>query len=463
MDLAVSESRKYISELLTYKMSSSGFTISHIKKTHRKQILPDALQIQHKEEPVWHTRAEILEYVAKELKMDSKYWGPKRETSDFYNIVDQEIAKLRKKHIIENWNHKSRTGIFRIASSYHILKKPTMSTNENTNTTQTTETNDLKTVFVSILAKGKKDNTYKFALARALIEYCRDTQYSDSYDIPYTYFAQKFLEYYWHQECKYKIRQSFKTESTPKVIQAIRQIFKDRTYVSFNHVSEKEKQQGIEQILKTVFGHARLKTSLVIPRFQNISKGNSTISQNIFYEYDDNCKILRLKPNAFNFFKRNHSILSMAINFEWSKFLERINGQLPKLVAKIEQDELCRKSLTKYRKIYQEYTSECFYCKNSLEEKHTHVDHFIPWNYIRDDQMWNLVLACNHCNCKKGASLPQEYFQNKLVKRNDEYGNQITTLEHSLNTIDTRWGWKKEIQNQYKICKEYGFGTIKLP
>ena len=130
----------------------------------------------------------------------------------------------------------------------------------------------------------------------------------------------------------------------------------------------------------------KLKTSIVIPQFQNIPKGRGSTSKEIFYEYDDDSKILRLKPEAFDFFKSNHKILSMAVLSEWAKFLEKINKSLPNLVAKIEQDEFRRKSLGKYRKIYLNHTCHCFYCGDRLESGYIEVDHFLPWSYIFEDQ-----------------------------------------------------------------------------
>ncbi len=411
------------------------------------------------------------------MKISDNYCGPRRRSNDFYNMIDQELAKLRKKSVIVFWAYGQSTGVLRLVNKEYVGVSHTMSWEGGTNSTPTPQVDadehadkhanehHMMKTFISILTRGKNANTYKFALAKALIEYCRDTPSAttSACDIPYKYLADKFLQYYWYQECRYKIKQDFSTNSAPYTIQAIRSVFGEGSYGNFEDVSDEKKSEGRDLILKKVFGHARSKTSIVVPRFQNITVGNKSILKKVFYEYDDDAKIIRLKPEAFDFFKANHRILSMAILSEWAKFLEKINKSLPMLVAKIEQDELHRDSLVKYRKMYLAHTRHCFYCMDRLDNNDIHVDHFLPWSYIFEDQPWNLVLACSRCNLKKSASLPQEAFQHDLVHRNNKYRINIRELDTSLRIIDTKLGWKKEIFNHYSTCKDYGFSVIRMP
>ena len=100
-------------------------------------------------------------------------------------------------------------------------------------------TDDLAYIFNSILTKGKKDNTYKFALARFLVDYAYaldDTYMRIKVDngeeetIEFETIAKAFLRYYWHQICKYKIRQNYNTEKLPLIVQIIQNIF-GREYI----------------------------------------------------------------------------------------------------------------------------------------------------------------------------------------------------------------------------------------
>lgn len=467
--MSLNSRRQHISQLLQFAMGSAGRTIDELEGGSKRSAPEDPLQQRYRNQSVWHKRGDLILYVADKMRLSRKYWGPERTSPDFYNIVDQEIAKLRKKEIIAEWNRPKKMGILRLASVDAVIKQqPAMILSDAASRPvlgQEPNQNDLKTTFVSILTRGRKDNTYKFALARALLEYCRDTPYSSNgaLKIPYEYLAEKFLEYYWNQECRFKIRQDFKTKSTPKVIQAIRKVFSDATPEDFRRVSEDKKTLARQLILKTVFGSARSKTSLVVPRFQKVSTGKYAEEARVFYEYDDDENTLTLKPEAFAFFRDNSIVLSMTVLAEWAKFLERINGSLPRLVAKIENRGNERGGLARYRKAYMEHTNHCFYCSDKLEQDRIHVDHFIPWSYIFEDEPWNLVLACTGCNLKKSDSLAQEEFRSDLIRRNQRYRSRIRLLDHSLQIIDTKRGWKTEIENHYRVCQEYGFSTISMP
>ncbi len=80
----------------------------------------------------------------------------------------------------------------------------------------------MQKLFNSIVSKGVKDNTYKFALIKFLLDYAHKYQKFDICRISYNEIAEKFLEYYWFQECKYKLKQDFKIKRMPMVIRIIR-------------------------------------------------------------------------------------------------------------------------------------------------------------------------------------------------------------------------------------------------
>ena len=54
-----------------------------------------------------------------------------------------------------------------------------------------------------------------------------------------------------------------------------------------------------------------------------------------------------------------------------------------------------------------------------MAEEKIEVDHFIPWAFIKDDKLWNLVLSCTSCNRKKSNRLPQKKYLDYLLNRNE--------------------------------------------
>jgi len=461
--------RKHILGFILFALDRRGSTITEIEKSGGRKLPGDGTQNGYRDMPVWCSRADLIQYVAEELKIHQSLWGKDRTSDEFHSAMDQEITKLRRKKIIAYWNESGRLGVFRLDSPDQRIERPTVSIApaRDQPAHQDTSEDDMKQAFLSILKKGRKANTYKFALARALLQYCNenDRTGASTYRIPYTYLAGRFLRYYWHQECKFRIKQDFQTESTPKAIQAIRNAFGEQAYGDFGDADADKKAEAERDILRTVFGNARSNTSMVVPKFQKVMRGQHAEERRIFYDYDDEKKAIYLKAEAFDFFKSNNGILAGLVLAEWAKFLERINGSLPRLVAKIEQDSFKRRPLIPFRDAYIKHTDHCFYCSGRLERRGRgiQVDHLLPWSYIFEDEAWNLVLSCQECNCKKSNSLPQQEFLDLLIDRNSTYRDRISLLERSLRLISTKRGWESEISNHYATCRDYGFNVINMP
>ena len=463
--------RSLIADTLMFALGQTGKTIDMLEEKANSKYIGDISQNQYRDKPIWHSIHDLREFIAIKLKINPKLWGKNRTSDDFHKIVYMEINKLRKKCVICDWNVSRKFGIIRLVKyPKKPVSDPTMSIDILYSQLTVPMSNDtsqeaLKQNFVSILTLGRKDNTYKFALARSLLDYCKNKSNSrQTHDIPYQYFSSQFLKYYWYQISEFKIKQDFHTKKTPMMVQIINDIFKKDTVHDFTKLDPDKVKRAEEEILKKVFGHARLKRSYVVPTFQKLRVGNIAQENKLFYDYDDDRQMLYLKPQAFEFFRSNYSVLLNTVLLEWTKFLEKVNPSLPMIVSKTEQiEKRKRKTLGKYKRMYLEHTDHCFYCCQKLEKRYIDVDHFIPWSYIFNDDVWNLVLSCRECNCKKSSSLVQEEFKHELIDRNKIYESRIPSLKHSLNILDTGKGWATEIENHYTDCKDCGFGVINLP
>lgn len=452
--------------ILKILREEKGRTITEIERQDGRTYGGDGRHEDHKNLAVWFVLHDISRRTAEFLRFDlDRTFGSQNISSEFRHMVTNQISILRGKGYITDW--RKGLGIFHLAvDSKDIPEIDINSINPTyTKTVPDMSTEGLTVRFISILTRGSKSNTYKFALARALLEYCQENSFATETNmtIPYEYLADKFLNYYWHQECRLRLRQNFDLEKKPHMTQIISAIFGEDAPSDFDILDSNDKERAKRQILKKVFGHARKKTSLVVPRFQKILVGRRTEDIRVFYEYDDDAQLIALRPEAFEFFKKNYVLLSKAVLVEWTKFLEPINKDLPMLATKIENFDPKRKSLTRYHKIFAPYADHCFYCMARLEPGHINVDHLIPWSYIFDDNAWNLVLACQSCNCKKSNSLPHEEFCDELIARNSRHYDDISVLKHSLEMLDRGRGWDIEIQRHYQTCSEYGFGRVLLP
>jgi len=305
----------------------------------------------------------------------------------------------------------------------------------------------MKYLFINIISRGAKSNTYKFALAKFLLDYSKSQKLKEQdYQISYTEIAIKFLEYYWFQECKYKFKQDFNKDKMPKIIRIIQKYcgteYISESFEKYFKGKEKIKLHMIEEIERECFND-------VIPRFQpkdkndyyqhfhkSLKSGNYSSSKKSY---------IILSKEALFCFKQEYEVLSKILVLEWAKFLEKTNFT-PKLISKIERmKDPKRNSLIKFKTMLIEMNQECFYCGTILEQSNIHIDHFIPWSYIYEDEIWNLVPSCSRCNLIKSDSLPPKKCLIKIENRNKIY--QLIK-------------WNSSITDYYENCYKAGFKII---
>ncbi|MCR5587693.1 MAG: HNH endonuclease [Lachnospiraceae bacterium] len=99
------------------------------------------------------------------------------------------------------------------------------------------------------------------------------------------------------------------------------------------------------------------------------------------------------------------------IQYEKVKWLQNNNPEVPGLVYKLAPlDEKMRKlkkvhdlwdSILEQRKIYNVFG------KDSINPKKYDVDHFIPWSFVMNDELWNLMPIDKELNNNKKNKLPK--------------------------------------------------------
>jgi hypothetical protein len=325
---------------------------------------------------------------------------------------------------------------------------------------------EFEQVFMNIIDLSSKDNTYKFALARFLLEYSNNHTQTH---VEFSTIAEYFLKYYWLQECKSKLKQAPQVEKKPEIIKIIQREF-DKPY--YHHTFEEIKKDEPEKIQKCIEKITKNCFHNVTWRFQKVKYGKTSKEMKVFFDYKikkekhSNKKFIELdyginlNSKAMLFLKKYNTALSKAVTLEWARFLGKLNLGVPQLIPKTEGAVVQRTSLTKYRKILEMFFKNCFYCKKLLNSgRETHVEHVIPFDYIAEDNIWNLVLVCQKCNLKKLGSLPPNEYLDELIRRNRNYKDKIPILEKSLTMLGP--DFEKTIQDHYENARSHGFMILK--
>lgn len=325
----------------------------------------DAAARPFRDSAVWHTKPEIDRCVAARLKLDTgRVAGPKRDDNEMYKLVADEIFRLRRRGLVQDWQAGSGLGVWRLTG-------PLPPTPPGILSTSTAEAGPfsggaasgaadpqapLYCVFTGIIRSGRKDNTYKFALARALIEYCNtNREHGDSrLVVPYRYLADRFAEYYWRLDRQFGLKQTRKVKRLPATVTAVRLVPPGRAGASicrpYYDLDRADRANVEGQILRNVFGHARNKTSMVVPRFQRVAcepdgaaaggRGWRVAPNPVFYDHSDDDQEVRLRPAAFDFFRDHHNILTWVVLDGWAEFMKKANTQaeIDRAIAKAEAE-----------------------------------------------------------------------------------------------------------------------------
>ncbi len=133
-----------------------------------------------------------------------------------------------------------------------------------------------------------------------------------------------------------------------------------------------------------------------------------------------------MNEKSYRFLVENKQILDQLNYYEWLKMCQEIlrkeNREIPALSTRMENITK-RNDLTFYKNELIQLSNDdstcfhCFYCGAAFKRT-SHLDHVIPWSFLKEDNLWDFVFACPRCNESKSDRLPTMRFINKLDERN---------------------------------------------
>ncbi len=263
----------------------------------------------------------------------------------------------------------------------------------------------------------RKTNTYKFGLIKAILDNIFNAAYDGMYwSISYRDIFSKFAENYWNLVVKYELRQMRNNGKSD--YSYLEQIFMDAVEddpvlneIDFSSIEDKTRQKIIQNVStkcrRNVIGALYSDLDGLVYSF-DISKGS--VMDGLLFSYE-----------AFNFLTKYKMELEKLNYYSWAKYLETINDEsvVVRLLEKLELATPKRNDLSVYREVLRKEFEEktCFYCGKKLSSE-IHVDHYIPWRFVKEDNLWNLVLSCSKCNLKKNSRLPAKATLDQIIQRN---------------------------------------------
>ncbi len=295
-------------------------------------------------------------------------------------------------------------------------------------------------------SKSKNDSSYKYGFLKAIL----DNLYNVDEDLRLTFdqLFSKFGEIYWNLILKHGLRQKKVTFDNRETY--LEQVL-HAAIIKYD-IKEPIPYEGLTPEMMVDISHQikiKCKKYVVGALFEDTKR--------LFYSFSKKEEWLQINPVMYEFVCKHKVAIEKLNYYEWAKFLESVNDDsvAAKLLSKIDESSK-RNNLYIYRQIlYEEFEcKKCFYCGKTLDPGRIQVDHFIPWSFIKEDNLWNLVLACPECNNSKKDKLAEVKFLDELVTRNqhiiieaqksDEQHYQASTLRHvyywaEFNGYDKIW------------------------
>lgn len=206
-----------------------------------------------------------------------------------------------------------------------------------------------------------------------------------------------------------------------------------------------------ESQLKIISNVTRECSKYVVGATYADSKGN-------FYSFSKKTKTITFNPVVYQYLLRHKTMIEKVNYFEWAKFLHEINESTSNDYLEVLDYSTKRNNLDAYRNIlFVEFEHKCFYCGAPIkDDRNTHVDHFILWSFVKDDKLWNFVLACSKCNESKKDKLPPKIKVEEIVDRK----RILLDRRSSESLIDTSVYSDETIPYLYKVASINGFNEV---
>ena len=306
---------------------------------------------------------------------------------------------------------------------------------------------NIDTIWRSIILFGKNTASYKFSLAKSLLELAEKDQ---------TRFTFKDLAAVYAPHLISHIKEGMSQDTRSADSKLI------KTYKQYLN-----QEIGFDQIVDFT---AKYAFKDVIPRFHTVGAGLPFQ----FYEFEMEKKEINLSDNLYLLKSLDDGLLSAEVEARW-RLVEtawNLGISVNHLETKVDSELNTlfleglgyRKSVTDVRDALSGYQKGlCFYSSVPIVKSTTDVDHFFPISkqnihgLVNLNGVWNLVLADASANRSKSDKRADEIYLAKLYQRNEFYIASRHPLGETIakQTGETPDKRKSFLRKQNELAKQY--------
>ena len=202
--------------------------------------------------------------------------------------------------------------------------------------------------------------------------------------------------------------------------------------------------------------------------------------------FSENCpyalfdETIKINSEWINYFTTNTRVLKDFCYWNLTLFLQTKNPNVPDIPNKLIKPAV-RSSLTKQRAQFWDIVIKelgsvnCIYTGEKLTIGNYAVEHFIPYNFVSHDLIWNLIPADKSFNSSKNDKLPplEKYFNSFFalqetaieIVRNKKPDSRLLedylTIFPDLDKNFSKEKFRERIQPLITIASNNGFEFLK--
>ncbi len=152
---------------------------------------------------------------------------------------------------------------------------------------------------------------------------------------------------------------------------------------------------------------------------------------------------IEINESWYDYLYRHKEILRGWVQLKLIKYLQNKNPNVPGIADKIEPP--ISRNIDRVRKYWKliievDPTLKDIYSKSLLSDANSiSIDHFVPWQYVAHDELWNLHPTTKSINSSKSNSLPSwniyfntfgdiEYRAYELKENNEAVSNEFNKI-----------------------------------
>ncbi len=143
-----------------------------------------------------------------------------------------------------------------------------------------------------------------------------------------------------------------------------------------------------------------------------------------------------------NYLNENHEILKSFCLWNFVKYLEKLNPNVPSITEKLFEPKA--RDLKQAREYWCSVLDNspakalrCIYTDNPVTRSTLSLDHYIPWSFVTHDLIWNISPTLAYINSSKNDSLPDhDRYIDKFVDLQYYAFSSVLNVNSRLKTLE---------------------------